>query len=162
MAEEGTVVAVRPGEVDVLLSGSSACAGCQACAAASGGMLMEHVLTDRAMRIGDRVAIEVTPQATSRARALVFGVPVAAVLAGYLAGFLLGGELELAQDSAGAIGAILGIVAVLFIFPRYDRFRAEKRSGDVRVHAIISQVKPAGSDAPAPNEDRPGLGGQDS
>ncbi|MHB9002749.1 MAG: SoxR reducing system RseC family protein [Coriobacteriia bacterium] len=154
---------MRTGEVDVMLSASSECAGCKACAAASGGMLMEHVPADGSFRPGDRVAVEVTPQATSRARALVFGLPIASVLGGYLAGFLLGEAVGVARDSAGAVGAILSIAAVLYAGARYDRSHAEKRSGDVRVHAIISQVMPAESDdAPASNTDTPGLGGQDS
>ncbi|PKQ29959.1 MAG: hypothetical protein CVT60_02660 [Actinobacteria bacterium HGW-Actinobacteria-10] len=163
MAEEGTVIAARPGEIDVLLSASSACAGCKACAAASGGMLMEHIPVDGSFHEGDRVEVEVKPQATARARALVFGLPIIAVLSGYVAGFLLGGALGVARDSAGAVGAILSIAAVLYAGARYDTTQADKRSEDVRVRAIISQVIPAGSDdTPASNKETPGLGGQDS
>ena len=163
MAEEGTVVAVRPGEVDIVLQGSSACSGCNACAAADGGMLMEHVAVTAVLSVGDRVAVEVKPQATTRARSLVFGLPVALLLAGYLAGYLLGGVLGMAPDTAGAVGAIAGLIAAMAALSAYDRRHSQERSGDVSVHAIISQVTPAGSAcSQASSQDQPGLGGQDS
>lgn len=156
MAEEGTVIAVRPGEADIELARSEACASCGACAPDGRGMLMEGVPVDDGLRPGDRVRVEIAPQATARARTLLFVLPVVALVIGYLAGFLLSGVLRTPPDATGAAAALLACASTMAAVAIADRKRGGGRSGDVRVHAIISQVKPVTGDAAlASNEEPP-------
>ncbi|MRR13772.1 hypothetical protein EG835_15290, partial [bacterium] len=91
--------------------------------------------------------VEIAPQATTRARVLLFVLPVVALVIGYLAGFLLSGVLETSPDGTGAAVALLGGAASMAAVAAAERKRGGGRSGDVRVHAIISQVKPVTGDA---------------
>lgn len=141
MSECGTVIAVRPGEVDIEFAPSEACAGCKACDPAGGGMRMERVPVDREFRVGQSVSVEIDPRAKARARVLVFLVPVIALVGGYLAGFLLGGALGTPSDATGAATALIMLATAMTAVSVYDRGRESRGSGDVRVHAIISQAK---------------------
>jgi positive regulator of sigma E activity len=154
--EQGTVVAVHDGTVDVRLEPSEACESCGACVeAATGGRFLEGVPAAANFRPGDRVLLDVPSSARRRALWLVYVVPVVALVAGYLAGFLLSSRLGINPDIAGAVTALACGAAALAWLPRASRNWREKP----QVHAIIARGHGAypnsetGACAHPPNEE---------
>ncbi len=141
MAERGTIIAVRPGEVDVVMQPGTDCGNCTACSATSGGMVLEGVPVSGVFSVGDLVDVE-TPVATrSRARALVFITPVVALFLGYMLGYMLGAILPVSRDALGAVMALTcGAVAFAAVARFGARYAGEGRD-DVRVRAIIAQAE---------------------
>jgi positive regulator of sigma E activity len=157
--ESGTVIAVRPdGTIDVTMVCSSDCATCGACGESTGGSRVLEALPNLpGARVGDTVAIEVSPQARGRAQWLVYVVPVGALVTGYLAGFLLGNVLNIAPDTVGALVALAAGGLALYVLREPPGETAADRRYDVRVRAIISQaktpqgIKPGGHDPDTPS-----------
>ena len=118
MKERGIVTETHDGEVTVRITGGEACAKCGCCVSlGSGEMLLEGVLDPRSAREGDTVEIEVPERSRLLANALLFGVPVAALVLGYLAGYLLAPVLGTSPDLTGALTA-LGAVGLTFVWLR--------------------------------------------
>ena len=107
MREQGRVIAVGEGVVDVRMEISAACDGCQVCSAgsAAGETVMSGVRDSLGAAVGDTVEVVIPDSLKRRAVVAVFVVPVAALFAGYLAGFLLGRWLHVDPDVAGLITA---------------------------------------------------------
>lgn len=141
MIERGTVVAVRPGEVDIAMTPGAECGECTACSAAGGMKLLEHVPVGEDVAVGDILEIETPDAVRTRARALVFATPVLALVAGYALGSMLGGALDVPRDTLGAVVALTcGGVAFAAVGRFGSRYASEGRVS-VRVHAIIAQAE---------------------
>lgn len=147
MAESGLVVAVRDGVVDVAMEPGEACSKCGACSASGNRMVLSDVPTSMPLAVGDRVEVDVPEAARTRARVLVFVVPVIVLVIGYLAGFLLGSRLGISADSAGAGLALACGAAALGALPLIGRKDRGAGDAQVQVRAIISQAsRPVGGD----------------
>ncbi|MCE5191957.1 MAG: SoxR reducing system RseC family protein [Actinomycetia bacterium] len=140
MIEHGMVVAVRSGSVDVVLQGSAACAGCNACHAAdSGELLLRDVAGQPGIGLGDEVEVLIPESLRMRAALAVYVVPLGGLILGYVAGSLLGRRLGIDPDVTGAlVGIVLATVA--FAATRVAE-RTVLRTGRFtpRVRAIISR-----------------------
>ena len=160
MPERGTIVAVRPGEVDISLAPGDACASCGACSPTGGAMLLERVPVRDGFHVGDAIEIETPAAERARARTLVFVVPVLALLAGYMAGFLLSSVVPVDRDTLGAAAALTCGAGAMFAVVRLDSKAAGDRRANVQVRAIIAQAKGPhhgvgpGNNAPLSEEDQ--------
>jgi positive regulator of sigma E activity len=136
--ERGVVTETHDGEVTVRITGGEACAKCGCCVSlGSGEMLLEGVLDHSSAQEGDTVEIEVPERSRLVANALLFGVPVVALVLGYLAGYLLASVLGTSPDLTGALVA-LGAVGLTFAWLRAKG--SDLLSGDrdrPRVSAIL-------------------------
>lgn len=111
MREQGRVVGVGEGVVDVRMEVSAACEGCGVCVAGRPGeTIMAGVRDSLGAAVGDTVEVVIPDTVKRRAVVAVFVVPVLALFAGYLAGFLLGGLLHVDRDLAGVITALAAAV----------------------------------------------------
>lgn len=140
MREEGMVVTVHEGFVDVRMQVSTNCAGCSVCSQGSGGETVMHDVTDtHGATVGDLVSVSIPDGIRTRAAAAVFIVPVACLLVGYLAGFLLGGWLDMDPEMTAVIGALalatVGMLGIRFA----ERTLAGNEAFTPRVDAIISR-----------------------
>lgn len=140
MREQGQVITVHDGFVDVRMQMSANCVGCSVCSQGAGGeTVMSGVADGLGATVGDVVSVSIPDSIRSRAAAAVFLVPVACLLVGYLAGFLLGGWIGKNPETTAVIGALaLATVGMLGI-----RVAERRLSGDAaftpRVDAIISR-----------------------
>ncbi len=140
MIEHGTVVAVRGGNVDVVLAGSSACQGCNACSASdSGELLLRDVVDREGSTLGDEVEVLIPESLRMKAALAVYGVPLASLLLGYLAGFLLGSRIGIEPDVAGAVLGVLAASAALAGTRFAERVVMRGGRFSPRVHAILSR-----------------------
>ncbi|MDZ4167921.1 MAG: SoxR reducing system RseC family protein [Coriobacteriia bacterium] len=140
MHEQGTVITVRDGTVDVRMQVSAACGGCSVCSQGSGGETVMHDVRDElGATVGDEVKVVIPDTIRSRAAIAVFVVPVLSLLLGYLAGFLLGEGLGLNPEITGLIGGLASAnIAVLGIRAAERRLQRNARFSP-RVSAIISR-----------------------
>jgi positive regulator of sigma E activity len=140
MIESGTVVAVRPGEADVLITPTEQCDECEICAEGAGGRrLLEGASDPIGVAAGDVVEIETPKRARRTAQLLVFVFPVVALVMGYLAGYLLSRFVDMDPDTFGAACAVAAAAAALVAL-RWTRVRAGDGSDETpRVRAIIAR-----------------------
>ncbi|MBN2248128.1 MAG: SoxR reducing system RseC family protein [Coriobacteriia bacterium] len=140
MREEGMVVTVHDGSVDVRMQPSTNCAGCSVCSQGAGGETVMHDVTDaHGATVGDIVSVSIPDGIRSRAAAAVFLVPVACLLAGYLAGFLLGGWLGKDPETTAVIGALASVTVGMLGIRLAERTVAGNAAFAPRVDAIISR-----------------------
>ena len=140
MIERGTVVAIRGAAIDVVLGGSATCAGCNACRASeSGELLLRDIVDSVGVTLGDEVDILIPDSLRMKAALAVYVVPLAGLVIGYLAGFLLGRQIGLDPDVAGAIVGVLAATAALAGTRVAERDVLRGGRFAPRVHAIISR-----------------------
>lgn len=140
MHEQGSVITVHDGTVDVRMEMSAACGGCSICSQGSGGETVMYGVRDSVgATVGDSVEVVIPDTIRSRAAIAVFIVPVASLLLGYLAGFLLGQWLDFDPDVGGMVGALsCAVIAVLGIRVAEGRLKRNARFSP-RVGAIIAR-----------------------
>jgi positive regulator of sigma E activity len=135
--ERGTVIATRPGAVDVRVQGGKACENCSACCRVDkDGVTIENARDAFGAAVGDTVDVEIPEGADTRAGVLVFVLPVAGMLAGYSIGAVISTALGAGADIGGAIGAVTAIAIALIVL-RYKGRAAPDERFRPRVHAII-------------------------
>jgi len=140
MQEQGRVITVHDGVVDVLMQVSSKCGGCSVCSRGSSGETVMREVTDvMGATVGDTVDVVIPDSIRPKAAAAVFLVPVACMILGYLAGFLLGTWTNLDPDTAGVVGALLSANIALFGVRLAERRLAGDAAFTPRVSAIISR-----------------------
>lgn len=139
MQETGDVIEVRANQaaIQIRRQRSERCAGCTACRALGEQGLVLWIETPD-LRVGDRVTVDVPLVDPWRALLLVFGVPLAAVVAGIVVGSKwpwLQATLGLAADSAGlALGALGGLAAFAAAWLADRRFARRHRPRIVEIH----------------------------
>ena len=140
MHEQGSVITVRDGTVDVKMEVTAACGGCNLCSQTGGGETIMHDVRDPlGVTVGDLVDVVIPDTIRSRAAIAVFIAPVAALLVGYLAGFLLGRWLGLTPDIAGlVVGLASANIAFVGVRAAERRLKLNDRFSP-RVSAIISR-----------------------
>lgn len=139
MRERGIVVSESDGAVDVAIAESDACDTCGACArSVHGARLLTGVRDECGARVGDEVEVEVARRAVHTARALVYVMVPASVLAGYAAGVVAGGLLGVEPDLAGAIAGISAGAAALAALARVSP-RFEGEDARPRVRAVLKR-----------------------
>lgn len=140
MHENGTVVRVHGGTVDVSMTMTADCGGCTACAKGSGGeTIMRDVVNTLSAAVGDTVDVLIPDEIRARAAAAVFVVPVLGLLAGYVIGFLAGERAGMDPDLAGFIGAAALAVTAFLGIKRTERRLAADEQFRPRVNAILAR-----------------------
>ena len=117
MAEKGKVIGKDDKFVLVSRKSTMACGKCRSC---SSGDDNEEVRTRAenlcAADIGDFVELEMSHGAAAYASIIAYGIPLAAVLAGFAIGYYFGGEI-----AAFILGMVLLSAALGFVFMRERR-----------------------------------------
>lgn len=140
MREEGMVVTVHDGFVDVRMQMSTGCAGCSVCSQGSGGETVMHDVADGfGSTVGDVVSVSIPDGIKTRAAVAVFLVPVVCLFLGYLAGFLLGGWVGKDPESTAVVGALLLATVGMLGIRVAERTLAGNAAFTPRVDAIISR-----------------------
>lgn len=141
MPERGTVVAVRPGVVDLAMVPGDECGSCTACSANGDARLLENVPAPDGLGIGDIVEIDIPQAVRTRAQALIFLVPVVALVLGYMAGFLLGSVVPAARDTLGVFVALTCGAGAFAAVARWGAPENGDTRVKLRVRAIIAQAE---------------------
>jgi len=137
MRERGTVVRLSAGRAAVRLARppGPACRQCRACQTTGGELVLWVEARDLA--VGDEVTLEVPLPNVWRSIALVFGLPLAAVVAGLVLGSQWAGLQQVArlspEGTAVAASAVLGALAFLAALVEDRRFARRERPEVVEV-----------------------------
>ena len=86
------------------------CGGCRAAVSRGAEISLAWLQEVREVSVGDAVAVEFTARALTRAAAMVFGLPLAALLVGAWLGGLAAGSVGLPADDVGAVLGLAGLV----------------------------------------------------
>lgn len=140
MREQGKVITVHEGSVDVLMRVSAGCGGCTLCSREEGGETVMRDVTDSlGSSVGDVVDVVIPDAIRSRAAFAVFLVPVVSLLAGYVAGFLFGPWAGLEPETAGVVGALLSVTVAMLGIRNAEHRLAGDATFSPKVGAIISR-----------------------
>jgi positive regulator of sigma E activity len=137
MREHGTVIRLSAGHATVRLARQPgpACQQCRACQITGGELFLWVEARDLA--VGDEVTLEVPLPNVWRSIALVFGLPLAAVVAGLVIGSQWAGLQQVArlspEGTAVAASAVLGALAFLAALVEERRFARRHRPEVVEV-----------------------------
>ncbi|MCL2665742.1 MAG: SoxR reducing system RseC family protein [Defluviitaleaceae bacterium] len=140
--ENGIVVAARENFVTVKIKRGSACGKCNVCKFGTADDTIEvEASNECGAECGDRVAVEMRPQVFLHAALLLYGMPLAAFLAGAAAGYYLGGLFGLTESRAVA-GMLCGVVltVISFLVIKKSEPRREKGSYAPAAVKILSDV----------------------
>jgi len=115
LKETAVVVSTTPKQAKVAIVRSEACGSCPAksmCSAASGNINVLEVRNPVEAKPGEKVIIELQPEALVRATALLYLLPAVAMVVGATAGWLQAGT-----DLGSMFGALAGLAAAsCFLF----------------------------------------------
>ena len=146
MAEQiGIVTGIDPGGwARVLTDRNGACGGCHSghgggCHSCLAGAKFESRATNTVgAQPGDLVKVSLDSKRYFTGVALLYLLPVAALLIGALAGVWVGGQAGWTETAGGILGAIVGVgVAVLFLV-RLDRSKSASRRLTPSVVEVLS------------------------
>jgi positive regulator of sigma E activity len=138
--EQGRVVTVRDGTVDVHMEVSAGCGGCTLCSQGAGGETVMHEVRDPfGTTVGDLVDVVIPDTVQSRAAIAVFVVPVLALMGGYLAGFLLSRWAGWGSESPAIVLALASAVIAIVGIRVAERRLAHDERYAPRVNAIIAR-----------------------
>ena len=136
LKETAMVISTTPKRAKVAIVRSEACGNCPAksmCSAASGDINVLEVRNPVEARPGEKVIIELPPEALVRATALLYLLPAAAMVFGAATGWLQTGT-----DLGSMFGALTGLAATsLYLF--WHGRREKETKGPT-----ISEVLPPG------------------
>jgi sigma-E factor negative regulatory protein RseC len=136
LIEQGVVrsVAGEMATIEVLPASPESCATCGGCAEVSTGRILE-IRSTPGLRPGQRVELEVQGAGGLGPAAVVFLLPVVAILIGAVSGNLVVSQyphLGVSQTLGGFLGAVVLLVPALVALRHYDRAYG-KRGARVRI-----------------------------
>ena len=134
MEEEGVVIEKRGGSVLVKFEPVS-CDGCahfQICNPSGGKKIIELPNTVGAA-VGDRLRVEIENRVFTLAAVMVFGLPVACLVAGYLLARKIGGS-----EQAAALSGMGGAAFSFVLLALFDKNVFGRKT---RLHASITGIK---------------------
>jgi len=137
MIECGVINKIENDIVWVTVVKGEQCKGCTACSAFGEGSAELVAQSDLPAKIGDRVEVEIDPQKVVRHSAIIFLLPVFALIIGYFLGenYLIGIGIE--GEGAGIVGS-LGLMVLTFIgIAFYDRFFQKSNEINARVVRVL-------------------------
>ncbi len=136
MVENGIVIKVERDLAWVMMTKGEQCAGCTACKSFGEGRFEIVAANSLGARPGDNVEVEINPKQVVKYSAIVFLLPVLALIIGYFLGSSWLTILGWSQEAAGIIGS-LGMMLLSFLgIAAYDRLIGRSQS----VTAYISRV----------------------
>lgn len=139
MREEGTVLALDGGTARVRIARRDACGGCRACAALGPGDMVIEALNAAGAKVGDRVKVEAAGPDPLRAALLVYGFPLAFLVAGCLVGT--------ASTGSQTAGMGIGFAALLLAYGVLHRYDRRMRRTGVCAAAVVERITDGGKSA---------------
>lgn len=116
----GTIEQVNDGKAMVVFKRSKACGDCHACASFGDGRSVIELENTLGAKVGDRVRIELHSGAVFKASLILYGIPLAALLAGVLIGSRIS---DLAAALLGICAAAAALAAIRLLEPRIRKKR---------------------------------------
>lgn len=126
----GTVTQVNGEMATVVFKRSKACGDCHACASFGDGNSIIELENSLNAKVGDSVRIELHSGAVFKASLILYGIPLAALLAGVLIGSRI-------SDLAGALIGIGASVAALFVIRAFEPCIRKKRTFAPRMLELL-------------------------
>ncbi|MDZ7331939.1 MAG: SoxR reducing system RseC family protein [candidate division KSB1 bacterium] len=136
MLENGIVMRVERDLAWVMMIKGEQCAGCTACKSFGEGRFEIVALNRLGARPGDNVEVEINPKQVVKYSAIVFLLPVFALIIGYFLGSSWLSVLGWSDEAAGIVGS-LGLMILCFLgIAGYDRIISRSQ----QVNAYIRRV----------------------
>lgn len=137
MIEQGTVSKVYKNLAWITMNRGEQCAGCTACKSLGDNIVEITALNDVSAKTGDRVEVEVAPGQVIKHSAIVFLLPVFALVFGYFLGTSYLTKLGLAAEPSGIIGS-LGLMVLTFVgIVGYDRMLGKSGESHAKIIRIV-------------------------
>lgn len=114
----GTVTETNQGMAKVAFKRSKACGDCHACASFGDGNALIELENTLGAKAGDRVVIELHPGGVFKASLILYGIPLAALLAGVLVGSRISG---LASALIGIGAAAVSLVLIKLMDKHFNK-----------------------------------------
>ena len=137
MIETGIVSKTQKDTALVALVKGEQCKGCTACDAFGEGSSELLVNNELSAKVGDRVDIEIDPKQVIRHSAIVFLLPVFALILGYFLGVYYLTKIGLSEEGAGIIGSLVLIVLTFVGIVFYDRLLSKSNEVNARIVRIL-------------------------
>jgi len=137
MVENGVVIKAERNLAWVIMTKGEQCAGCTACKSFGEGRFEIVALNPFGARPGDNVEVEINPKQVVKYSAIVFLVPVIALIVGYFVGSSWLGVLGISAEAAGIIGS-LGLMLISFLgIVGYDRLISRSQSVTASIRRVL-------------------------
>lgn len=133
MTENGIVRKIEKNNAWILLQKGEQCHGCNACQVFGDGSAEILATNEINAQPGDKVEIEIAPKQVIKHSAIVFLIPVLALIIGYFLGVKFLTALSLSEEPAGIIGSLALMIISYFFILLYDRKVAKKEDSTVRI-----------------------------
>lgn len=145
MLEQGVVIRiVSPGIVEVSLPEQEGCAGCGACRHGEAGAVSIEAENTAGAGIGDAVQVDVAVGGVVQSSAVVYLLPVFALLAGYGVGSVAARWVPSLSGEAGGIAGSVVFCACSFLIVRwYDRRAGRQKTVRATVTKILTPGTPS-------------------
>jgi len=140
MRERGVVIRmVSPAVAEVSFPAAEGCAGCGICRQDGAGRATLEAENGADAQVGDTVEVEITAGGVLRASAIVYLLPIVALLAGYGVGLLLAPVApSLSDETAGITGSAVLFAVSLLLLRWYDRREGRRRP----IRATVTRILP--------------------
>ena len=139
MREEGMVLALDGDTARVRIARRGACDGCRVCAAIGPGGMVIEALNSAGAKVGDRVRVEAAGPDPLRAALLVYGLPLALLVAGCLGGTALTGSQT--------AGMGVGFAAFLLAYGALHRYDRRMRKTGACAATVVERITDGGKSA---------------
>lgn len=145
MVERGVVTRiVSPGVVEVSLPEQEGCAGCGACRHGEAGAVCIEAVNAAGAGIGDAVQVEVAVAGVVQSSAIVYLLPIFALLAGYGVGSVAARWVpDLSGETGGIAGGMIGLAFSFLVVRWYDRRAGRQRAVRATVTKILTPGTPS-------------------
>jgi len=148
MADQMAIVVEngKDGSARILIDRKGGCGGCQpkagGCRSCLTGARMEsRAANPLGARAGDLVKVHIASKEVFKGAAILYLLPVAALLAGALGGDWIGARAGDSSSIGAVLGALSGLVASIAIIIRFDRSLYVRR----RLQPTITDIVTVGS-----------------
>ncbi|NOZ60227.1 MAG: SoxR reducing system RseC family protein [Calditrichaeota bacterium] len=133
MIESGIVRKIENDNAWILLQKGEQCHGCTACQVFGDGSAEILAANKINAGPGDRVEIEIAPKELIKHSAVIFLIPVLALIVGYFLGVKYLTALSIGEEPAGIIGSLGLMIVSYFFIVVYDRHVGKKEESGARI-----------------------------
>ena len=113
--EEGEVVAVHKKSATVSVRSNKNCDSCKICKRVSADQMVVEALTERSVKVGEKVVLGVRPGVIVKSAAILYIFPLFGLIAGYYAARFIGNAAGLGLEGE-LVPALCSIAALFFCF----------------------------------------------
>lgn len=132
IVETGRVIKVEAGKAIIEIEKHSACGNCKAaCACMETGLRQIEAADPIGVKLFQTVEISIPDEAAFQASMVLFGIPLAALLAGIVIGNYIGVRIEI-ENVCEMLGGVFGLGLSFFIIRAYNnRFKKHAKNQPV-------------------------------